>query len=105
MAPDFPDQPQPFGDLVKRIVAKSRPSRKALKGRRLAQKVFTETYGERAARATVAAVKAGIVTLETDSTVLFQELEGFEKRKLIELFRNSGLNVRDVRVKLIPASH
>jgi hypothetical protein len=92
--------PKPLGDLLKDIVRKSRPAKRALKGRRLAQKIFQEKYGDRARHASVASVKVGVVTLETDSSALFQELEGFEKAALLETFRSAGLNVREVRVKL-----
>ena len=93
--------PKPLGELLQQIVRKSKPAKRALKGRRLAQKAFQEKYGERASHATVASVKVGVVTIETDSSVLFQELEGFEKAALLETFRGVGLNVREVRVKLM----
>ncbi len=91
-----------FGDLVKKIVKDAKPRPAVLKGRRLAQDALQKQLGERAGRATVASVKVGIVTIETDSSVLFQELEGFQKHNLIDCFRAAGLNVRDVRVKLVP---
>jgi hypothetical protein len=93
--------PKPLGDLLKDIVRKSKPAKRALKGRRLAQKAFQDKYGERARHASVASVKVGVVTIETESSALFQELEGFEKATLLETFRAVGLNVREVRVRLM----
>jgi hypothetical protein len=45
-------------------------------------------------------VKAGVVTIEADSSALFQELEGFHKDKLLELFRTAGMQAHTVRVQL-----
>jgi len=98
---DNTSKPQPLGDVLKDIVRKSKPAKRALKGRRLAQKAFQDKYGERAKHASVVSVKVGVVTIETDSSALFQELEGFEKAALLETFRGVGLNVREVRVRLM----
>lgn len=102
MNPQNPDdQPLPLSDLLKKIVRKSKPSQKALKGRRLAQKVLAEPPIGLAGKASVVSVKLGIVTIETNSAALFQEIEGFQKQKLIEAFRAAGVNVKEVRVKLL----
>ncbi len=93
--------PQPLGDLLKNIVRKARPSRVALSRRRLAQKILSEELKEQAAHASVASVKVGVVTIDTDSSALFQELEGFQRGMLIERFRAGGLNVRELRVRLL----
>ena len=98
----MPDNPFNFGDLVKKIVKDAKPRPAVLKGRRLAQEALQKHLGTKAGRASVASVKVGVVTIETDSSALFQELEGFQKQNLIDSFRAAGLNVREVRVKLIP---
>ena len=101
MPPADSSGPQPLGDLIGKIVKKARPSARSLKGRKLAQLALEQNLGARSSRASVASVKVGVVTIETDSTVLFQELEGFQKAALIEAFRTAGLNVREIRVKLV----
>ena len=92
--------PKPIGVHLKDIVRRARPSQKALKGRRLAQQIFSEKFPEFAAQALVAGVKVGVVTIETEASVLFQELEGFQREKLLAAFRAAGLQVAEVRVKL-----
>jgi hypothetical protein len=96
------DSSSPFGDLLKKIVRESKPRASTLKGRRLAQQALDGHLGKKAGRAAVASVKVGVVTLETDSSAMFQELEGYQKHTLIDLFRAAGLNVREIRVRLIP---
>ena len=90
----------PFGDILKEIVRKARPSGKALKGKRLAQEVLNGALGPLAERVSVVSVKTGIATLETESNPLFQELEGYRRKQLIDEFRKRGLNVRELRVRL-----
>ena len=94
------DSPLPLGDILKKIVRKGGAQKKKLAGRRLAQKALDEALGPRAQHAAVASVKTGIVTIESDSSALFQELEGFQKQKLLDAFRAAGLQVREVRVRL-----
>jgi len=94
------DNPQPLGDFLGRILKKAKPSKKLLAGRRLAQKVFEETFPQYQTHARVHSVKAGVAVIEADSSALFQELEGFHKEKLLELFRAADLKVHTVRVKL-----
>jgi len=98
--PGSPDSPSPLGDILKKIIRKGSAQKKKLAGRRLAQKALDETLGTLAAHAAVASVKTGVVTIEADSSSLFQELEGFRKEKLIGVFRAAGLQVREVRVRL-----
>jgi hypothetical protein len=92
--------PQPIGDILKKIVRKDGFGKKALKGRRLAEKVLAGSLGALASHVSVASVKVGVVTLEADSSALFQELESFQRQKLLETFRQAGMNVHEVRVTL-----
>ena len=94
------NRPQPLGDILKEVAKEQRAAKRALKGRRLAQKVLSEALGPLAAHASVASVKTGVVTIETDSSPLFQELEGFQRAALLEKFRAAGLQVREVRARL-----
>jgi hypothetical protein len=90
-----------IGDILDQVVRKEGLGKKELKGRRLARKVLTETLGDDlAAHADVHSVKAGVVTIEADSSALFQELEGFRLKELAEAFRKAGMNIREVRVQL-----
>jgi hypothetical protein len=91
----------PLGDLLKQIVKKAKPAAKAVKGRRLAQQALETKLGKDADRASVASVKVGVVTIETDSAALFQEMEGFHRASLLETFRAAGLNAREIRVRLV----
>lgn len=100
MIDESDNQPQPLGDILKKIVRKDGLGKRAMKGRRLAQKVVSETLGARAAHVSVASVKVGVVTLEADSSALFQEIESFQRQMLVEAFRKAGMNVREVRVRL-----
>ncbi|MFH0939562.1 MAG: DciA family protein [Planctomycetota bacterium] len=93
-------QPKPLGDLLKDILRKARPSQRALRGQRLAQKVFSESFKEFAAHASVVSVRVGVVTIEVESSAAFQELEGFQRQKLLDAFRSAGLQVSEVRVRL-----
>jgi hypothetical protein len=92
--------PRPLGDLLKDITRKARPSQRALKGRRLAQKVFNDSFAQFAAHASVASVKVGVVIIEAESSAVFQELEAFHRQELLQVFRAAGLKVVEVRVKL-----
>ena len=92
--------PQPIGDILKKIVRKDGFGKKALRGRRLAEKVLVGALGPLAVRVGVASVKVGVVTLEADSSALFQELESFQRQKLLDAFRQAGMNVHEVRVTL-----
>lgn len=92
--------PQSIGAILKKIVRKDGFGKKALKGRRLAEKVLAETLGPLAAHVGVAGVKVGVVTLEADSSALFQELESFQRQKLSDAFRQAGMKIRQVRVTL-----
>jgi hypothetical protein len=89
-----------LGDILKKIVRKDGLGKKALKGRQLAQKVINDTLGAQASHVSVASVKVGVVTLEADSSALFQEIESFQRQSLLEAFRKAGMNVREVRVRL-----
>ena len=87
--------------ILKVIVRKARPRKKLLAGRMIAQKVFRESVPEIVSlRSGVTGIKTGIVTIETDSSSAFQELEGFHRQKLLGAFRAAGLKVREVRVKI-----
>lgn len=98
--PSGADKPSIFGDLVKAIVKKAKPSKQALKGRRLAAVILSKELGAQSGMADVASVKTGVVTIETNSPPFFQELEGYRKKQLIEAFRAGGLQVRELRVRL-----
>ncbi|HYG74256.1 MAG TPA: DciA family protein [Planctomycetota bacterium] len=98
--PDNPNNPLPLGDILKKIVRKGGAQKKKLAGRALAQKTLSEALGPQAAHASVASVKTGIVTVDTDSPALFQELEAFHKQRLIDAFRAEGLNIIELRVRL-----
>ena len=93
-------KPKPLGDLLKGIVKKAKPAQKALKGRRLAQSLVTDKLPQYAGQLTVASVKSGVVTLDADSAALFQEVEGFHRQEIVEMLREAGLKVREVRVRL-----
>lgn len=93
-------QPEAIGDILKRIVRKDGFGKRALSKRRQAQKVLAETLGPLAAHVSVASVKLGVVTLEADSSALFQELESFRRRELMDAFRNAGMTVCEVRLTL-----
>ena len=92
--------PQLIGDILKQIVRKDGFGKKALKGRRLAQQVLAGTFGPLAEHVGVVSVRVGVVTLEADSSALFQELESFQRQKLLDAFRQAGMNVHEVRVTL-----
>ena len=94
------DKPKSFGDLLKNIERKARPAQHALKGRGKAQKIFAEQFAVFAAHASVASLKVGVLTVQTNSSVVFQELEGFQRQKMLEAFRAAGLQIAEVRVKL-----
>lgn len=93
-------QPSSIGDILKTIARKDGFGKKALKGRRLAQKILADTLGPQAVHVSVASVKVGVVTIEADSSALFQELESFQRQRLTEAFRAAGLKVREIRVTL-----
>jgi hypothetical protein len=93
-------KPEVIGDILKKIVRKDGFGKKALKGRRLAQKVIAETLGPQAEHVAVASVRVGVVTLEADSSALFQEVESFQRERLTNAFRTAGLKVREIRVTL-----
>ena len=95
-----PNNPFSLGDILDKVVRKSRRARKALGKRDQAQKVFAELLPQYAQHSRVHSVKVGVVTIEADSSVLFQELESFHREQLKEAFRGAGLSVHDVRVKL-----
>jgi hypothetical protein len=94
------ERPKALGDLLKDVARKARPSQRALKGRRLAQKLFSEHFPDFAAHASVASFKVGVLTVEAGSSAVFQELEGFQRQKLLDVFRAGGLRVVEVRVRL-----
>lgn len=99
--PETPFNPsQSFGDLVKQIVRKAKPSKKTLSRRKKAQQILKEMLGPRSAHATVVSVKVGVVTIEADGAALFQELEGYLRQALIERLREAGQPVNEVRVRL-----
>jgi len=90
----------PLGDILKKIVRKGGAQKRALTGRRLAQKTFQETMGGLAPNASVVSVKVGVVTIETPSSALFHELEGYHREILRDAFRAAGMQVSTVRVRL-----
>lgn len=90
-----------LGDILQHVIRKEGLGKKALQGRRLAQKVLAEVIGENLSRhAHVISVKTGVAVVEADSAPLFQELEGFRREELTEALRNAGLKVRELRVRL-----
>ena len=92
-----------IGDLLKKIIPKTKPSKKSLAGRRLAQQLLSAKLADLKAQATVASVKKGVVVIEVHSSSLFHELEGFQRQSLLDAFRAGGLQVREIRVKLVSA--
>jgi hypothetical protein len=93
--------PPRLGDILERVIRKEARGRRTLHGARLARKALLETLGPAlAVHADVASVKTGVVTVEADSSALFQELEGYRRQELLGAFRAAGLNVREVRVRL-----
>jgi hypothetical protein len=93
-------EPSSIGDLLKQVSRKSAAGKRALKGRRLAQKVLAETLGPLAEHLEVTSVKACCVVIAVDSAALVQELESFRKQELLEALRNAGMQVNAVRVQL-----
>lgn len=94
-------KPENLGDILKGVVRKEGLGKKALEGRRLARKTLIETIGDQQAEhVDVVSVKTGVVTVEADSSALFQEIEGFRREELLRAFREAGLKVREVRVRL-----
>jgi hypothetical protein len=90
-----------LGEILQQVIRKEGLGKKPLQGRRLARKVLAEKLGpELITHAEVVSVKTGVVTLEADSSALFQELEGFRRQELLAGFRAAGLPVREVRVRL-----
>ncbi|MBE7463951.1 MAG: DUF721 domain-containing protein [Planctomycetes bacterium] len=94
-------RPTALGDILKQVVRKEGLGKHKLEGRRLARKALHDKLGpELSPHADVASVRTGVVTVEVDSAALFQELEGFHREELAAAFREAGLKVREVRVKL-----
>lgn len=93
--------PASLGEILAQVIRKEGLGGRELKGRRLARKVLAEALGlALAAHADVASVRTGVVTVEADSSALFQELEGFRRQELVEAFRKAGLKARELRVRL-----
>jgi hypothetical protein len=87
--------------VLRRVMRQEGLTRRALKGRNLARRALAETLGEDLCdHVGVASVKAGVATVEADSSALVQELEGFRRDELLAAFRAAGLNVHTVRVRL-----
>ena len=94
------DAPNPFGDVFKKIERQVKRAKTNIKGRAAAQKILDDVLKDGAGKVAVASVKTGIVTLDVKSSVLFQEIEGFQRQMLLEKFRAGGMAVREVRVRL-----
>ena len=97
----IPDkEPRTLGDILKRLAPKIKQARRALQGRALAQQALRQALGAQYPEAAVVSVKAGVVVIETDAAASFQELEGFERERLLAVFRAAGLQAAEVRVRL-----
>ena len=97
-----PTQPSfSIGDILKKVVKKEGLGKKALEGKRLGNKVVLETLGaELASGVQVAQIRTGVAIIECDSSVMFQELEGFRRQELIDALQKAGLKVKELRVRL-----
>jgi hypothetical protein len=90
----------PLGDVFKKIERQVKRAKTNLKGRAAAQKVLDAYFQRDAERVLAASVKTGVVTLDVNSSALFQEIEGFHKQALLEKFRAAGMPVREIRARL-----
>ena len=95
-----PGKAKPLGDFLKEIEKKAKRGKKALKGRVLAQQAFERNFTKYAGVARVHSVKTGVLIIETDSAAVFQELEGFQREKILEKLRETGLKIGQIRVQL-----
>ena len=74
--------------------------RKRLKAGGWRRRFWPERWGRWRTTSVWPSVKVGVVTLEADSSALFQELESFQRQKLLDAFRQAGMKVHEVRVTL-----
>jgi hypothetical protein len=89
-----------LGDLLKGIQRNVQAAKKRSGKAAQAQALLRAKYPDWAGQVSVASVKTGVVTLETSSAALFQELEGFHRDEVLAALRESGLQVSAVRARL-----
>lgn len=90
-----------FGDVFKQLERKLKRTRVSQAKRIQAQKLADEFFGAQSEYIQIASVKTGVVVIETTSSALFQEIEGFKRQALKEHLRNGGMEVGEIRAKLV----
>lgn len=95
-------KPKAFGDLLKSMQKDAARAKRRSGKRDKAAAAFREAFPDLADRVSVASVKTGVVTLETNSAALLQELESFHRHAIQEKLRTAGLPVSEVRARLRP---
>lgn len=93
-------KPKALGDFLKAVDKQATRAKKSLGKRDKAAAIFREAFPQLAQRVTVASVKTGIVTLETNSAAMLQELESFHRHAIQEKMREKGLAIQEVRARL-----
>jgi len=93
-------KPKPLGDLLKSMQKDAVRAKRRSGKRDKAAHAFRQAFPQLADRVSVASVKTGVVTLETSSAALLQELESFHRHAIQEKLRDAGLPVSEVRARL-----
>lgn len=93
-------KPKPLGDFLKAVDKQAARAKKNLSKRDKAAAIFREAFPQLAARVSLVSVKTGIVTLETNSAAMLQELESFHRHAIQDTLREKGMAVQEVRARL-----
>lgn len=93
-------KPRPLGDLLKSVQKQAVRAKKRAGKRDQAAAAFRAAFPQWAGLVSIASVKTGVVTLETSSAALLQELESFHRHAIQEKLRAAGLPVSEVRARL-----
>jgi len=91
------------GYVFKQLERKIKRARVTVNKRAQAQRLADEFFGQQAQYVQVASVKTGVVVIETTSSALFQEIEGFKRNALIEHLRAGGMEIGELRARLVSA--
>lgn len=90
-----------MNNVFKLLEKQVKRTKKRLTLRAQAQALSDQYFKTQAGLIHVAGVKSGVVMLETPASALFQEIEGLHKHDLLLHLRNAGMNVSEIRAKLV----
>ncbi len=91
-------EPAPLGDILQDIGRKLKRAKKSMSLARRAEAALVPVIGGTGVN--VRSFKVGVLVIEVETPVCFQEIEGFQRERILNAIRAAGMPVSTLRVQM-----